>query len=53
MNTMTSGNLGVVAGAVVTPEVAAYALKNGFHVIVPPGETVDIEVPGNFKPRIW
>jgi hypothetical protein len=45
--------LGAVAGAVVTPEVAAYALKNGFYVIVPSGETVDIEVPDDFKPRIW
>jgi hypothetical protein len=27
--------LGAVAGAVVTPEVSAYALKNGFFVIVP------------------
>jgi hypothetical protein len=45
--------LGAVAGAVVTPEVTAYALKNGFYVIVPSGETVDIEAPDGFKPRIW
>ncbi|MDR0708800.1 MAG: hypothetical protein LBF77_01895 [Spirochaetaceae bacterium] len=45
--------LGAVAGAVVTPEVIAYALKNGFYVIVPSGETVDIEAPDGFKPRIW
>jgi hypothetical protein len=45
--------LGAVAGAVLTPEVSAYALKNGFYVIVPSGETVDIKVPEGFRPRIW
>jgi predicted AAA+ superfamily ATPase len=45
--------LGAVAGAVVTPEVSAYALKNGFYVIIPSGETVDIEAPDGFHPRIW
>jgi hypothetical protein len=45
--------LGAVAGAVVTPEVSAYALKNGFFVIVPSGKTVDIKAPEDFRPRIW
>jgi hypothetical protein len=45
--------LGAVAGAVVTRTVAAYALKNGFYVIIPSGETVDIEAPEGFTPRIW
>jgi hypothetical protein len=45
--------LGAVAGAVVSPEAAAYAIKNGFYVIVPSGETVEIKVPEGFKPRIW
>ncbi|MDR2102183.1 MAG: hypothetical protein LBP43_06400 [Treponema sp.] len=45
--------LGALAGAVVDREVLAYALKNGFYVIVPSGETVDIEAPEGFKPRIW
>jgi seryl-tRNA synthetase len=45
--------LGAVAGAVVSPEVSAYALKNGFFVIVPSGETVDIKAPEGFQPRIW
>jgi hypothetical protein len=30
-----------------------YALKNGFYVIVFSGETVDIEAPEGFEPRIW
>ncbi|MDR2070178.1 MAG: hypothetical protein LBP81_01990 [Treponema sp.] len=45
--------LGAVAGAVIDQEVTAYAEKTGFYVIVPSGETVDIEVPAGFKPRIW
>jgi chromosome segregation ATPase len=45
--------LGAVAGAVVTPEVLAYALKNGFYTIVPSGKAVDIKVPEGFIPRIW
>ncbi|MDR0732300.1 MAG: hypothetical protein LBF63_11575 [Treponema sp.] len=45
--------LGAVAGAVVDQEVSAYALKNGFYVITPSGETVDIEAPDGFNPRIW
>jgi hypothetical protein len=45
--------LGAVAGAVIDQEVSAYALKNGFYVITPSGDTVDIEAPEGFKPRIW
>jgi hypothetical protein len=45
--------LGAVAGAVVDQEVSAYAQKSGFYVIIPSGETVDIEVPEGFKPRVW
>jgi hypothetical protein len=45
--------LGAVAGVVVTDGVLAYALKNGFYVIIPSGETVDIEAPEGFIPRIW
>jgi hypothetical protein len=45
--------LGAVAGAVVDREVLAYALKNGFYVITPSGETVDIEAPDSRDLRIW
>jgi hypothetical protein len=45
--------LGAVAGAVIDREVSAYALKNGFYVISPSGDTVEIEAPEGFKPRIW
>jgi hypothetical protein len=45
--------LGAVAGAVVDRKVSEFALKNGFYVIIPSGETVDIEAPEGFSPRIW
>jgi hypothetical protein len=45
--------LGAVAGAVIDKEVPDYAVKNGFFLINPSGETVDIEAPEGFKPRIW
>jgi hypothetical protein len=45
--------LGAVAGAAVNQDVLAYALKSGFYVIVPSGETVDIKAPEGFRPRIW
>jgi predicted RecB family endonuclease len=45
--------LGAVAGAVTDEEVQAYAVKNGFYLIIPSGETVDIEIPDGFEPRIW
>jgi hypothetical protein len=45
--------LGAVAGAVVDQEVLAYALKNGFYVIIPSGETVDIETPDSANLRVW
>jgi hypothetical protein len=45
--------LGAVAGASVNKNVLAYALKKGFYVIIPSGETVDIEVPDAGDLRIW
>ncbi|MDR0387496.1 MAG: hypothetical protein LBH57_05625, partial [Treponema sp.] len=45
--------LGAVAGAVVDPEVSAYARKTGFYVIIPSGDGVDIEVPEGSKPQTW
>ncbi|MDR0731608.1 MAG: hypothetical protein LBF63_08065 [Treponema sp.] len=45
--------MGAVAGLVVTQEVQNYALKNGFFVIIPSADTVDIVNPEGFKARIW
>jgi hypothetical protein len=45
--------LGAVAGAIATGEVKAFAVKNGFFVLEQSGDTVQISVPENFKPREW
>jgi hypothetical protein len=44
--------LGAVAGAVMTDNVKEYALKQGFFVIEPSGETFNIISPNN-KPKEW
>jgi len=44
--------LGAVAGVVMTPNVKKYALKQGFYVIEPSGETFNIISPGD-KPKEW
>jgi hypothetical protein len=33
--------------------VKAYALKNGFFVLEPSGDTMKIDVPRGFKPKEW
>jgi septal ring factor EnvC (AmiA/AmiB activator) len=45
--------LGAVAGAVASGEVKAFALKNGFFVLEQSGDTIQIAVPEDFKPREW
>ena len=46
--------LGAVAGVVITPFVKEYALKQGFYVVQPSGETFNITVPeGAYSPREW
>ena len=42
--------LGTVAGIVMTPNVKKYALKRGFYVIEPSGDTVNITSPSG-KPK--
>jgi hypothetical protein len=44
--------LGAVAGVVMTSQVKKYALKQGFYVIEPSGETFNI-TPPNGKPKEW
>ena len=44
--------LGAVAGVVMTSQVKKYALKQGFYVIEPSGETFNIISP-NGKPKEW
>jgi Holliday junction resolvase len=46
--------LGAIAGVVVGESVANYALKNGFYVIEPSGDTFNIIEPkGAYRPREW
>jgi hypothetical protein len=45
--------LGAVAGAIVPPALKKYVLKKGFYLIGQSGDTVKIEVPEDFKPRVW
>ncbi|MDR2786115.1 MAG: hypothetical protein LBB83_09410 [Treponema sp.] len=45
--------LGAVAGAIASEEVKAFAVKNGFFVLEQSGDTVQISVPKDFKPREW
>jgi UDP-N-acetylenolpyruvoylglucosamine reductase len=46
--------LGAVAGVVFNDNEKAFALKNGFYVIEPSGETFVITVPeGIYSPREW
>jgi hypothetical protein len=44
--------LGAVAGVVMASNVKDYALKQGFFVIEPSGETFNITSPNN-KPKEW
>jgi hypothetical protein len=45
--------LGAVAGAIVPPELKNYVLKKGFYLIEQSGDTVKIEAPEGFTPRVW
>jgi len=44
--------LGAVAGVVMTPNVKGYALRQGFYVIEPSGETFNITSPKG-QPKEW
>jgi len=46
--------LGAIAGMVFTDDVKTFAMKKGFYVIVPSGETFIITVPeGEYSPKEW
>jgi hypothetical protein len=45
---------GAMAGAVFSESAKVYALKRGFYVIEPSGETFTITEPkGAYHPRVW
>ena len=46
--------LGAIAGMIIKDNVKEFALKNGFYVIEPSGETFIITAPeGDCSPREW
>jgi hypothetical protein len=46
--------LGAIAGVVLSESVKTYALKKGFYVVEPSGETFTITEPkGKYHPHIW
>jgi hypothetical protein len=46
--------LGAIAGVVFIDNVKQFAMKNGFYIIEPSGETFSITVPeGEYSPREW
>jgi hypothetical protein len=45
--------IGAVAGAIVRPELKSRALGEGFYVIEQSGDTVKIEAPEGFTPKVW
>jgi hypothetical protein len=45
--------IGCVAGAVVDEAVKRYAHKKGFYVLEQSGDTLKLDVPEGFNPRMW
>jgi ElaB/YqjD/DUF883 family membrane-anchored ribosome-binding protein len=45
--------LGFMAGAIVSDDVKEYAYQNGFFVAAQSGDTLKLDVPEGFNPRIW
>jgi predicted RNase H-like nuclease (RuvC/YqgF family) len=45
--------IGAVAGAIMEDSVKVPALAAGFYVIVQSGDTLKIEVPEGFTPKVW
>jgi hypothetical protein len=46
--------LGAVAGTIFNDNEKTFAMKNGFYVIEPSGETFTITAPqGEYSPREW
>jgi flagellar biosynthesis GTPase FlhF len=45
--------IGAIAGAIFPDDVKKFTVETGFYVITQSGDTVKIEVPENFKPKIF
>jgi hypothetical protein len=50
---ITYGLIGAIAGLVFPNDVRKFAIQSGLYIIVPNGDTVKIDVPDNFKPRMF
>ncbi|MCL2481272.1 MAG: DUF3782 domain-containing protein [Spirochaetaceae bacterium] len=44
---------GAIAGAMITKETRAYAVKAGFYVLEQSGDTMKLDIPEGFIPREW
>jgi septal ring factor EnvC (AmiA/AmiB activator) len=44
---------GALAGAIMTDNVKTAALEAGFYVITQTGDTVKIDIPEGFTPKVW
>jgi predicted AAA+ superfamily ATPase len=45
--------IGAIAGAIFSDFVKKFAIESGFYVLTQTGDTIKIDVPENFKPRIF
>jgi exonuclease VII large subunit len=44
---------GALAGAIMLPNVKAFAIERGFYAIIQTGDTVKIDIPEGFTPKAW
>ena len=45
--------IGAIAGMVVTEQIKNYAFKQGFPVLTPSGDSMELECPEGFIPKEW
>jgi hypothetical protein len=45
--------IGAIAGAIFQQNVRDYAVKNGLYVLTQSGDTMEMDVPENFEPRVF
>lgn len=45
--------LGAIAGAIMSKETKAYAIKVGFYVLAQSGDAVKLDIPKDFVPHKW
>jgi hypothetical protein len=45
--------IGAMAAAIMSEDIKALVLEEGFYAIVQSGDTVKIETPEGFTPSVW